>query len=165
MRPFHSMLEANRDMAKIKRLPELMSEVKQEYDKDPTNWRILRGKDKENHLVTFIAHADKELWQLKTEWKTPVRPIGIGKCVKRKLDDEIQGLLNKGTNLPIHEIYPNKENSIIALGFGKYSQDSTDQLKELLKQDISNYTSNIENKLNLEFKQLLKKEQLLNHYL
>jgi len=152
-------------MAKIKPLPELMSEVKQEYDKDPTNWRILRGKDENNHLITFIAHADKKLWQLKTEWKTPVRPIGIGKCVKRKLDDEIQGLLNTGTNLPIHEIYPNKENLIIALGFGKYSQNSINQLKELLKQDIPNYTSDIENKLNSEFKQLLKKEQLFNHYI
>jgi hypothetical protein len=149
---------------KIKRLPELMLEIKREFDRDPYTWRILRGKDSNQHITTFIAHDDKKLWQLKTEWKNPVTPIGIGSCVKRNLDDEIQQLMSIGTDLPIHEIYPSKENFIIALGLGKYSQTSTNQIRELLHQDIPGYGKKIERELNIEFQKILHKEQLLHHY-
>ena len=142
-----------------------MLEIKSDYDKDPTNWHLLRGNDSQNHLTTFIAHDDKKLWQLKTVWKNPVTPLGLGKCVTRNLNDEICELMKKGNDIPIHEIYPNKDNFLIALGLGKYSKSSTDQLKEILHQDISNYTSKIEHELNLEFNKLIKKEQIFKHYI
>ena len=142
-----------------------MSEIKGKYDKDPDNWRFLRGKDSQNHITTFIGHDDKELWQLKTEWKNPVTPLGIGKCVKRNLNDEIAELMKTGTDIPIHEIYPNKESFLIALGFGKYSQASTNKIRDILTQDIPGYNSKIEMELNLEFQKLLNKEQIFNHYL
>ena len=154
-----------RHKLKVKKLPELMAEIKSEYDKDPYNWRILRGKDSNQHISTFIAHEDKKLWQLKTEWKNPVMPVGIGKCVKRNLNDEIHEIMKIGTDLPIHEIYPNKDNFIIALGYGKYSQTSTNQLRELLSQDVPGYKNSIEKELNFELRKILYKEQLLNHYI
>ena len=149
---------------KVKHLPELMSEIKLEFDKDPYNWRILRGKDSREHTATFIAHDDQKLWQLKTEWKNPVTPVGIGKCVKRNLNDEIQEIMNTGTDLPIREIYPNNDNFIVALGLGKYSQKSTHKMSDLLRQDIPGYRSKIEKELNLEFQKILRNEQIFNHY-
>jgi hypothetical protein len=101
---------------------------------------------------------------MKTEWKNPVTPIGFGKCVKHNLNDEIQELMHEGSDLPIHEIYPNRENSIIALGLGKYSEPSTNQLKRILL-DTPGYPNKFERNLNLELEKILKKEQLLNHYL
>ncbi|WP_455392527.1 hypothetical protein [[Eubacterium] cellulosolvens] len=150
---------------KIKSLPELMSEIKKEYDKDPYNWRYLRGRDSNNHISTFISHDDKKLWQVLSEWKNPVTPLGIGKLVKRKLDDEIQDLMKTGTNIPIHEVYPSDEKFLIALGLGKYSESSTEKVKELLTQDIQGYCTKVEKELNLELKRLLHKEQIFNHYL
>lgn len=149
----------------MKNLPDLMSEIKREYDKDPYNWRVLRGKDPSNHTNTFISHEDKRLWQIKTELKNPVTPIGFGQCVKRNLNDEISELMNTGTDLPIHEIYPGKENLIIALGLGKYSKNSTNKIRDILLQDIPDYHKRIELEINSEFQKLLKKEQLFNHYI
>ena len=142
-----------------------MNEIKLEYDNDRYNWRFLRSKDSNNHLNTFISHDDKKLWQLKTEWKDPVTPIGFGQCVKRNLNSEITELMNTGMDIPIHEIYPNKKNILIALGFGKYSKSSTDNIRELLIDDIPGYTTKIEGELNIEFQKLLYKEQLFNHYI
>jgi hypothetical protein len=144
-----------------------MSEIKLEFDADPYNWRILRGKDHNRYLHTFIAHDDKKLWQIKSEWKNPLTSIGIGCCVKRNLNDEISDLMSTGTSQPIHEIYPNdkEKNLIIAFGMGKYSPDSITQITDLLHQDIPGYSKKIENEINFEFQKLLYKEQLLNHYL
>lgn len=149
----------------VKKLSELIAEIKSDFDKDPNNWRVLRGKDTNLHHNTFIAHADKKLWQLKTEWKNPYTPLGVGTCVKRNLNDEIQQLFEQGTDIPISEIYPNKDNFIIALGLGKYSQSSTNQLGELLSQDVPGYGKKIVKEFNLEMQKILRKEQLFNHYL
>ena len=152
---------------KGKRLSELMAEIKIEFDSDPYNWRILRGKDQNQHLHTFIAHADKKLWQFKSEWKNPLSTIGVGCCVKRNLNDELQELMDTGTSQPIHEIYPNEreKNLIIAFGMGKYSPESITQISDLLHQDIPGYETRVEKELNIEFRKLLYKEQLLNHYI
>ncbi len=150
---------------KVQRISELMTEVKIEYDKDPNNWRILRGKDKDQHINTFIAHDDKKLWQLKTEWKNPVVPLGVGKAVKRNLNDEIEELMSTGTDLLIHEMYPDSKNLIIALGIGKYSQQATDQLTDLLRQNRSSYAKNVEAEFNKELNKILREEQIYNHYI
>lgn len=148
----------------FKAVSELMKEIIIEYNKNPYDWHVLRSKDSRNHLKTFISHSDKKLWQLKTEWKSPVTPIGIGKCVKRNLNEEIEQLMQTGTDLPIQEIYPNKENSIIAFGLGKYSKNSTNEISQILH-DTSGYTRKIEDNMNDELEKILKREQLLNHYL
>jgi len=152
-------------LMKLKNISELMTDIKNEYDDDPLHWRILRGKDCHNLTTTFIAHDDKKLWQLNTELKNPMTPIGVGACVKRNLNDEIHQLLNTGTDLPIQEIYPNKTNFVVALGLGKYSQSSTELLKDILRQDNSHYSKKIEKEFNSELQKILKKEQLFNHYL
>lgn len=150
---------------KIKRVSELMLDIKQEFDKDPYHWHILRGRDSKAHTNTFVCHEDKKLWQFKTELKNPLTPIGVGTCVKRNINDELQELMNTGTNVPIHEVYPNKDNFVVAMGLGKYSQDSTNQLKDILTQDIPKYGERVENKIDMEFQKILKKEQLLHHYI
>ena len=142
-----------------------MVEIKADYDKDPDNWRILRGRDSNQHINTFIAHSDKKLWQMKTEWKNPYTPLGIGSCVKRNLNDEIQQQFEFGSDIPISEVYQNDKNFIIAFGLGKYSQNSTNELRNLLIQDVPGYGKNIEKEFNLELQKLLKKEQLFDHYL
>ena len=149
---------------KIKRESELMADIKGEYDKDKHNWRILRGKDSRQHINTYIAQDDKKLWQIKTELKNPLQPIGFGSLVKRNLNDEIGEIMNKGTDLPIHEVYPNNKNLIIAFGLGKYSQKSTNDLGKVLR-DTTGYNKKVEQNINTEFEKLLKKEQLFDHYI
>jgi hypothetical protein len=147
----------------LKPVSELMKEIIAEYNQDPLHWHMLRSKDSRNHINTFISHDNKKLWQLKTEWKTPMVPVGIGKCVKRNLNDEIQDLMQKGSDLPISEFYPNNNNVIITLGLGKYSKPSTDKISKIL-QDSAGYPRKVEKELNLELEKILKKEQLLDHY-
>jgi hypothetical protein len=142
-----------------------MAEIKTEYDKDHNNWRILRSRDSNHHINTFIAQSDKKLWQMKTELKNPLTPIGSGCCVKCNLNDEIEELMNTGSDMPIHEVYPNKRNLLIALGIGKYSESSIIRLKDILKDDIPGYKSKIEDEMNSDFRKILKDEQLLNHYI
>ena len=150
---------------KIKSVQDIMLEIKLKYDQDPEDWRILRGRDEYGHYDTYVAQGDKELWHMKTEWKNPVLPIGVGRAVKRNLNDEILKLMSTGTNLPIHELYPDSEKLIIALGIGKYSQESTTELTRLLRQNRPSYARKVEPELNLELNRIIHQEQLYKHYI
>lgn len=144
----------------IKSVNEIIAEIKKEYDEDPRNWRVLRGKDSKGHYDTYIS-GPKSLWQMKTEWKTPYRPVGVGVKVMGESNEIVKFIMDKGEYFPFGEIYPQIKNSaIIAVGFGKYSQKSTNQLKSV----ISSKQEKLEKELNKSLDRLLEKEGLFKEF-
>lgn len=144
----------------MKTVEQIMFEIKKKYDKKPENWGVLRGRDKRGHYDTYVSGADS-LWHMKTEWKTPYQPIGVG----RKIDDfpeKVRHIVEEeGEYFPIGEIYPQAKNSaLIAIGIGKYSPIATNSLKRIISgQDV------LEEKMNRELKKLLKKEEMMKEYI
>lgn len=144
----------------MKTVEQIMFEIKKKYDKKPENWSILRGRDKRGHYDTYILGAEV-LWHMKTEWKTPYQPIGVG----RKINDfpeKVRHIVEEeGEYFPIGEIYPQAKNSaLIAIGIGKYSPIATNSLKRIISgQDV------LEEKMNRELKKLLKKEEMMKEYI
>lgn len=143
----------------VKNVNELMREIKKEYDASPKNWRVLRGRDRRGHYDTFIL-GGKKLWHLKTEWKTPYRPVGVGERISDFSEEVERIITKKGEYFPIGEIYPQaKESAIIAIGIGKYSPAGIKGVKSIIRgQD------ELESKLDRNLNKLLKKEELLKEY-
>ena len=143
----------------MKTVEQIMFEIMKKYDKKPENWSVLRGRDKKGHYDTYILGAEV-LWHMKTEWKTPYQPIGVG----RKIDDFTEKarhiIEEEGEYFPIGEIYPQaKDAALIAIGIGKYSPTATNSLKRIISgQDV------LEEKMNKELKKLLKKEEIMKEY-
>lgn len=147
-------------MMAIKKIDEVILDIKKEFDKNNEDWEILRGKDSRGHLDTFILGPDS-LYQMKSELKNPYQPIGVGSKVLKSPDDDIRKKF-EGRPFPFSEIYPQKEKaSIIALGIGKYSKDSSKDLKSL----ISSQQEKLDMKMNKELRKLLDKEQMFKEYL
>lgn len=138
-----------------------MLEIKLKYDQKPEGWRILRGRDQNGHYDTYVAQGDQDLWHLKSEWKNPYTQLGVGTKVARKIDEEIDSILNTGETLPIHEIYPQRENVIIALGLGKYSHNSIDQLNNI----VSPKNDKLEYDMNKQLDKLLNKARFYQSYI
>lgn len=145
----------------IKPVEEIIKEVKYYFDKDPEGWRVLRGRDSKGHYDTYIAQGTKRLWQMKTEFKTPYRHVGVGALVARNIDEEISRIMDKGSTLPIGEIYPQKDYAIITLGLAKYSPESTVSLKGIL----SSNQEKLERSLSENLNKLLHREGMLKEYL
>lgn len=143
----------------VENVNELMREIKEEYDKNSKDWRVLRGRDKSGHYDTFVLGSGK-LWHMKTEWKTPYIPAGVGERIENPAEEIERIIADKGEYFPIGEIYPQaKESAIIAIGIGKYSPKATKELK-----DIISGQEQLENKLNKELNKLLKKEEMFKEY-
>ncbi|MDI6855710.1 MAG: hypothetical protein QMD21_02865 [Candidatus Thermoplasmatota archaeon] len=143
----------------VENVNKIMRKIKEEYDRSPENWRVLRGRDKKGHYDTFVLGNDK-LWHLKTEWKTPYLPVGVGERILEFSDKVEKIITEKGEYFPIGEIYPQaKSEAIIAIGIGKYSPKATKELKEIIRGQEA-----LENKLSNQLNKLLKKEELLKEY-
>ena len=71
----------------IKTLEEMIAEIKKEYDKDKTNWRIISSGNSLG-LDSFICQHDRA-WQLKMDFVKPFEVIGLGSKIT-SLDEKIQ---------------------------------------------------------------------------
>ncbi|MFA5771142.1 MAG: hypothetical protein WC974_00200 [Thermoplasmata archaeon] len=136
-----------------------MKEIKREYDKNAENWRILRGRDDRGHYDTFVFGNEK-LWHMKTEWKTPYQPVGVGKKIEDFSNKVEKILTERGEYFPFGEIYPQaKDSAIIAIGIGRYSPSSTKELKHIISGQ-----EDLERKLKEELNRLLREEELMKEY-
>jgi hypothetical protein len=137
-----------------------MAEIKVHYDQNPLNWRMLRGRDKDGHYDTYIMNK-KALWHLKTEFKTPYEPKGIGVKVMDNPPDIVAAIMEKGEAFPFGEIYHKLEMPpIFAMGMGKYSQNASGQIKSL----ISSKNEELERNMNKSLGKLLHKEGICQEY-
>jgi hypothetical protein len=145
----------------IKSVEEIIAEIKLCYDRDPLGWKMLRGRDNKGHYNTYITNSNS-LWQMKTEFKTPYQPKGVGIKINDKLDPEIEMLMQEGDALPFGEIYQQeKANPIFAMGIGRYSKPAANELKSI----ISSKNEELERALSLSLDKLLHREGICKDYL
>ncbi|UCE73928.1 MAG: hypothetical protein JSV56_13055 [Methanomassiliicoccales archaeon] len=146
---------------KIKSVEEIIAEIKECYDQEPEGWKLLRGRDRAGHYDTYIMNK-KNLWQMKTEFKTPFQPKGVGIRIMDKPDEEVEVLMEKGTALPFGEIYQQRKNHpIFALGIGRYSPKATSEMKGIL----SSKQEELEKNLSENLDKLLFREGIYKEYL
>jgi len=123
---------------KIKSLAEIMEEMRRRYKRRPKErdkWRMLGGRD-ERGFTDFFFYGPKEgLWHVKGESKSPYELLGAGtRFSARKIDDEIQELMEQGRPLPFGIMSPHprrKDTAVIAAGIGRYPE-SVRPIKGLL---------------------------------
>lgn len=145
----------------IRPVEEIIAEVKLNFDRDPMNWKMLRGRDRLGHYDTYIMNK-KSLWQLKTEFKNPYQPTGVGTKIMDNPTEEIEFLMEKGEALPFSEIYPQPmSNPIFAMGIGRFSPPAADTLKGI----ISSKQDELEKNLSVGLDKLLHREGLCKDYL
>jgi hypothetical protein len=145
----------------IKSVEEIIAEIKVCYDRNPLDWKMLRGRDSKGHYNTYIMNKNS-LWQMKTEFKSPYEPKGVGIKIKDKLDPEIEVLIEEGDALPFGEIYRQEEaNPIFAMGIGRYSKAAASELKSIL----SSKNEELEQNLCLSLDKLLYREGICKDYL
>ncbi len=144
----------------IKSVEEIIADIKVCYDQDPLGWKMLRGRDNKGHYNTYIANK-KSLWQMKTEFKSPYQPKGVGIKILDKPDSEIEILMEEGDALPFGEIYQQgKTNPIFAMGIGRYSKAAANELKSI----ISSKNDELERNLSLSLEKLLHREGICKDY-
>jgi len=145
----------------IKSVEEIIAEIKYCYDQNPLGWKMLRGRDRMGHYDTYIMNS-KSLWQMKTEFKNPYQPKGVGIKIMDNPDKEINFLMEKGDALPFSEIYQlQSHHPIFALGVGRYSQKASDKLKGI----ISSKQEELEKNLSESLNKFLHKEGICKDYL
>ena len=145
----------------IKSVEEIISEIKECYDQEPVGWKMLRGRDRAGHYDTYIKNT-KKLWQLKTEFKSPHRPAGVGIKISDNPEKEIDMLMEVGEVLPFGEIYrQRKSHPIFTVGVGRYSHSATNELKSL----ISTKNDKLERNLSESLERFLHREGLCKDYL
>ncbi|MEE9150870.1 MAG: hypothetical protein V3U20_03450 [Thermoplasmata archaeon] len=144
----------------IKSAEEIIAEIKVSYDQEPLGWKMLRGRDRAGHYDTYITNR-KSLWQLKTEFKTPNQPVGVGMKIMDKPYEEIDVLMEKGSALPFGEIYPQRKSQpIFAMGIGRYSPQATKELKGI----ISSKQDELEKSLSESLDRFLHREGICKDY-
>ncbi len=144
----------------IKSVEEIIAEIKVSYDQNPLGWKMLRGRDRAGHYDTYITNR-RSLWQMKTEFKNPYQPIGVGTRIMEKPDEELDFLMEKGNALPFSEIYPQrKSHPIFALGIGRYSPKATNELKGI----ISSKQEDLERNLSENLDKFLHREGICKDY-
>jgi len=146
---------------KIRAAEEIIFDIKSRYDVEPSGWNVLRGRDNRGHYDTYISQGQDHLWRLKTEFKRPGEPIGVGVRLTGKIDDDIKKVLREGEPLPFGEMYRTIEGGIIAFGIGRFSQRGTDDLKGIL----SSKQDELEVKMNQDLDRLLKREDMLKEFM
>ncbi|UCE39444.1 MAG: hypothetical protein JSW00_09545 [Thermoplasmata archaeon] len=145
----------------IKPVEEIIAEIKSCYDHDPYGWRMLRGRDRAGHYDTYIMNR-RSLWQMKTEFKNPYQPKGVGTKIMDKPDKEIEILMEMGEALPFGELYhQQKSHPIYTLGVGRYSKSAANQLKGI----ISSKQEEVEKNLTENLDKFLHREGICKDYL
>ena len=147
-------------MPKIKSLKEIMKEMKESFDKNPKNWKVLAGKTPNSYNDLFFCQSNdnlNNLWQIKAEKMSPFEILGVGTKV-HDIDEEITlKILEKGQNPNnlFGMVVPQEKGGITtAMGPMKHSDNSVKEIKE----DISNSNSLLEKLLKKRLKELIEKE-------
>lgn len=72
----------------IKPDAEVLEEITAEYNKDPEgNWKVTAFQDEKGRYDLYVIKG-KRFWQIKTEFITPYRYIGVGGKTSAKASEE-----------------------------------------------------------------------------
>ncbi len=118
---------------KVEPAGELIRRIKRLYDRDRRGWSVLAAPDDQGKLDLFISHRGPELWQLKSKPVNPMEFMSLGVEI-RNIDEEIRRRLTlTGNPFIFQAVFPQTDSgAIIAHGVGKYSPESTHEVKRML---------------------------------
>ena len=131
--------------------------MKKEYDRDPTDWRVIGSKDDHGNTDTFITKKPNAYW-LKSKMLNPYSSLSMGTVV-RNIDRDIDEVSGKGKALSPDEmlrlfgmVVPiKKDQNIVASGIEKYSQQHGDYLKKIIGERDSNLGYQMVKRIDEEF--------------
>jgi len=135
----------------------LIKQLKKDYDRDPTDWRVIGSKDAHGNTDTFITKKPNAYW-LKSKMLNPYSSLSMGSIV-RNIDRDIDETLGKSKTLSPDEmlrlfgmIVPiKKDQNIVASGIEKYSQQHGDYLKKIIGERDSNLSHYMVKRIDDEF--------------
>ena len=135
----------------------IIKKMKKEYDRDPTDWRVIGSKDDHGNTDTFITKKPNAYW-LKSKMLNPYSSLSMGTIV-RNIDKDIDEASGKGKALSPDEmlrlfgmIVPiKKDQNIVASGIEKYSQQHGDYLKKIIGERDSNLGYQLVKRIDEEF--------------
>lgn len=145
----------------IRPVEEIIAEIKIQYDNDPLGWKFLRGRDSKGHYDTYLLNKNS-LWHMKTEFKNPYSPKGVGLKVMNGPGKDIEFLMEEGESLVFGELYKQQTSlPIVTTGIGRYSPKATNELKGI----ISEKQRTLERDLSESLNKLLHREGLYQEYI
>ncbi len=135
----------------------IIKKLKKEYDKDPTDWRVIGSKDEHGNTDTFITKKPNAYW-LKSKMLSPYSSLSMGSIV-RNIDRDIDESLGIGKKLTPNEwlqlfgiVVPiEKDRNIVATGIEKYSQVHGDYLKKIISERDANLGPQMVKRIDEEF--------------
>ncbi len=147
----------NNEDEKVAPIKPVIKKLKKEYDRDPTDWRVIGSKDDHGNTDTFITKKTNAYW-LKSKMLNPYSSLSMGTIV-RNIDKDIDEASGKGKALSPDEmlrlfgmIVPiKKDQNIIASGIEKYSQKHGDYLKKIIGERDSNLGYQMAKRIDEEF--------------
>ncbi|MFX1340452.1 MAG: hypothetical protein ACFFDK_17720 [Promethearchaeota archaeon] len=134
----------------------IVKKMKKEYDKDPKQWRVIGSKDKKGNYDTFITKKPNAYW-LKSKQLSPYSALSMG-TIARNIDKDIDEKI--GNNMTPNDflrlfgmVVPiKKDQSVVAAGIEKYSQEHGDYLKKIIGEKNSNLEHQLGRKIDEEFR-------------
>ena len=147
----------NNDEEKVAPIKPIIKKLKKEYDKDPTDWRVIGSKDDNGNTDTFITKKPNAYW-LKSKMLNPYSSLSMGTIV-RNIDRDIDEASGKGKALSPDEmlrlfgmVVPiKKDQNIVAAGIEKYSQAHGDYLKKIIGERDANLGPQMVKRIDEEF--------------
>jgi hypothetical protein len=135
----------------------LIKKMKKDYDRDPTDWRVIGSKDEHGNTDTFITKKPNAYW-LKSKMLNPYSSLSMGTIV-RDINKDIDETSGKSKALSPDEmlrlfgmIVPiNNNHNIIASGIEKFSQQHGDYLKKIIGERDSNLGQIMARRIDEEF--------------
>ncbi|MHA1490915.1 MAG: hypothetical protein ACTSRI_14875 [Promethearchaeota archaeon] len=133
----------------------IVKNLKKEYDKDPKDWSVIGSTDDQGNYDTFINKKPNSYW-LKSKQLSPYSALSMGSII-RNIDKDIDEQIGKklspndmlqffGMIIPIK-----KDQSIIASGIEKFSQQHGDHLKKIINERDSNIEHSMAKRIDEEF--------------
>ena len=135
----------------------IIKKLKKEYDRDPTDWKVIGSKDDNGNTDTFITKKPNAYW-LKSKMLNPYSSLSMGTIV-RNIDRDIDEASGKGKALSPDEmlrlfgmVVPiKKDQNIVAAGIEKYSQAHGDYLKKIIGERDANLGPQMVKRIDEEF--------------
>lgn len=133
----------------------VIKKMKRDYDKDPKDWRVIGSSDERGNTDTFIKKKPNAYW-LKSKQLSPYSALSMGTVVRnldRDIDERIGKKMSPNDMLRLFGIVVpiKRDQSIIASGIEKYSQEHGNHLRELINERDPNIEHVLGRRIDKEF--------------
>jgi hypothetical protein len=134
----------------------IIKKMKKDYDKDPKDWKVIGSKDDKGNYDTLVTKKPNAFW-LKSKQLSPYSALSMG-TIARNIDKDIDEKIGKtmtpndflrlfGMIVPIK-----KDQSVVAAGIEKYSQEHGNYLKKIISEQNPNLDHKLAKRVDREFR-------------